>query len=164
MKPRRPCEDREFFYKEYKVAKRCAMRNICKMVSFFDVPSPNPDKVYFILMEYCDRGSLKDCIDKHKISVYVQSFADVIERVMMSWFLFTDCSIIDRDPIPEEFLWHVFLSLARALRMMHFGTPPGQEPPESWQPYLHCDIKPDNGQFIVMVELVYHSVWPLTVK
>lgn len=50
--------------------------------------------------------------------------------------------------MPEAFLWHTFLSLARALRMMHFGTSPGEDPPEQWKSYLHCDIKPDNSKYM----------------
>jgi len=56
--------------------------------------------------------------------------------------------------MPEIFLWHAFLSLARALRMMHFGTPPSSDPPKSWNAYLHCDIKPDNSESAMLKQFV----------
>lgn len=71
MKAKRSDEDVDWFYHEYKIAKRCGMRNICKVVSFLEPPAPNIDKEYFIFMEYCDMGSMMQSIKKHKEALYV---------------------------------------------------------------------------------------------
>jgi len=83
----------DYFYNEYKVAQRCAMRNICKMISFYEPPSPNVDKDYFLFMEYCDMGSMKDCIIKHKQALYIPSPLMHNERVVAILFVSLTWSI-----------------------------------------------------------------------
>lgn len=48
--------------------------------------------------------------------------------------------------IPEEFIWHVFESMSRALAYLHFGcnSMTGQEAQPDWDYIVHGDIKPEN--------------------
>ncbi|KAI0910345.1 hypothetical protein F4823DRAFT_561977 [Ustulina deusta] len=48
-------------------------------------------------------------------------------------------------PIPEHFIWHVFLTLIEAVRYLHTGCLPGEDnEPHGWVPIHHRDIAPNN--------------------
>ena len=48
--------------------------------------------------------------------------------------------------IPEEFVWHIFDSMSRALAYLHFGcnSMTGQEAQPDWDYVVHGDLKPGN--------------------
>ncbi|RYC62824.1 hypothetical protein CHU98_g3388 [Xylaria longipes] len=48
-------------------------------------------------------------------------------------------------PVPESFIWHVFLTLIEAVRYLHRGVRPGtDDEPDEWTPLYHRDIAMNN--------------------
>lgn len=71
-----------------------------------------------IWFEYCDGGDMGHLIEKHAKA---------------------------RTPIPEVFLWKVFVQIAEALKYCHYGPAGGTD--GRWNIWLHCDMKPNNILF-----------------
>lgn len=80
---------------------------------FLPAESDNQGKKDFIYMEHCDLGSLADVMEKH---------------------------VEAQQKIPESFLWHVFLGVAKALLACHTGL----NRVHGWKSIVHCDIRPGN--------------------
>ncbi|KAF2716553.1 kinase-like protein [Polychaeton citri CBS 116435] len=76
-------------------------------------------RVCSVLLEYCDEGSGEDLINSH-----------------------IDAAV----PISEDFLWHIFASLANALAFLHHGVmdPLREADNPRWDYIYHLDIKPCN--------------------
>ncbi|KAF4629673.1 hypothetical protein G7Y89_g8473 [Cudoniella acicularis] len=79
-----------------------------------------------VYIEFCDRGSLNDMINKYVEKVYTVP-----------------------KPMPSEaFIWHAFGGLADALAYLQTGSSwlhkPNPQIKRDWVPILHRDIKPDN--------------------
>jgi serine/threonine protein kinase len=76
-----------------------------------------PNKLY---LEYCDGGSMDDIIRRYRE-------AEV--------------------PIPEAFIWEVFVAMIRAIGYMHLGIAvddPTLTPVKGWIPIIHRDIQTGN--------------------
>lgn len=56
------------------------------------------------------------------------------------------------DMVPEAFIWHIFLQMADALALLHYGYDRHERhpdrPPRGWQRVVHRDIKPENIFFV----------------
>ncbi|KAL8751500.1 MAG: hypothetical protein Q9199_006372, partial [Rusavskia elegans] len=108
------------------------------------LPTPHPHIVQMfgytctprktiLIYEYCSLGDLQDLLENY--------FARSVN-------------------IPEGFIWHVYLAIAKALAYLHMGyiaqsSPPGSSVEDTddwtlqmynkpWTPILHRDIKPEN--------------------
>ncbi|MCJ1478293.1 hypothetical protein MMC13_006970 [Lambiella insularis] len=68
-----------------------------------------------IYLEYCDAGDLASVLRQHATRAR---------------------------PVPEAFVWHVFLSAAHALALLHWGDGQAFEP--HWAAIVHRDLKPAN--------------------
>lgn len=81
-----------------------------------------------LYVRYCDLGSLDELIIAHRSS---------------------------RTRIPEEFLWHIFRSVANALSTIHWGTSEAlnrrRDGTGQFNYMIHYDVKPDN---------IFLSAWP----
>ncbi|KAI3331720.1 hypothetical protein HD806DRAFT_546068 [Xylariaceae sp. AK1471] len=56
-----------------------------------------------------------------------------------------DCYNAELRPIPEHFIWHVFLTLIEAVRWLHTGAVPGtNDVVDGWTPIYHRDIAVNN--------------------
>ena len=103
------------------------------IVKFIDGCIPRgPEGVAELYIEYCDRGSLQDLLNR-----YIRYNKDY------------DYDHHPYEYIPEAFLWEFFRSMASALAYLHFGVDPDDfdNPPavdKDWPYILHRDIKPDN--------------------
>ena len=103
------------------------------IVKFIDGCIPRgPEGVAELYIEYCDRGSLQDLLNR-----YIRYNKDY------------DYDHHPYEYIPEAFLWELFRSMASALAYLHFGVDPDDldNPPavdKDWPYILHRDIKPDN--------------------
>lgn len=74
-------------------------------------------RAHRIYMEYCEHGSLEQLIGRYRL---------------------------DRQWIPEEFIWDAFYHLAKACRAIDRG--PSQPEGQEAHIYVHRDIKPDNSK------------------
>ncbi|KAI9828882.1 MAG: hypothetical protein M1819_006497 [Sarea resinae] len=96
--------------------------NIARLVDSFSDPHHGATELFF---EYCDGGDLHGLIRQYRARTAV---------------------------VPEAFVWHVFLQLAKALAYLHSGIvfDEGDEcataryPLETWHAVLHRDLKPAN--------------------
>ncbi|PVH92813.1 hypothetical protein DM02DRAFT_635057 [Periconia macrospinosa] len=66
-----------------------------------------------LYMEYCDFGSLSELMERHKAA---------------------------KKKVPEPFIWHVLVSITKALRECHEGIYEN----EKWVPISHGDVCPSN--------------------
>ncbi|KAF2878213.1 kinase-like domain-containing protein, partial [Massariosphaeria phaeospora] len=87
--------------------------NINKLVAY-DIDMAN--QVGAAFLELCDLGNLADLIKRHRKA---------------------------KRPIPEGFVWHVFIALVDALRYMQKG-PFGMTDVALWNEIYHRDISPEN--------------------
>ena len=89
-----------------------------------------------LVLEYCDGGTIDNSID-----MYLKNL----------------------DYIPESFIWHTFLSMAKALAFCHDGViDPLRTPVQAnyeWNKICHLDIKPQN----VFLEKPDGTSWPRVV-
>jgi len=51
-----------------------------------------------------------------------------------------------RKILPESFIWHVFVQIAEALALLHYGhdRKHSDQDPQGWQTVVHRDVKPGN--------------------
>jgi len=97
---------------------------------------PSQTELY---LEYCDAGDLHDLIDRYAAH---------------------------RTPVPESFLWHVFIQLAEALAFIHDGWSIEDTPSAAtrsrpaWNRVIHRDIKPANVFLIFRTHHRFQSSYP----
>lgn len=93
---------------------------IIAYLEFQHPPGSEPQRILYV--KYSDMGSLGRLMAKYEQA---------------------------RQRVPEEFIWHVFLSMAKALSTLHFGTSEALNRPFRPEDRLfnhitHFDVKPDN--------------------
>ena len=86
-----------------------------------------------IYMEYCQYGDFFDAWTRHLERVEGEDLSDRF--------------------LGAPILWAFFESLARATHIMTFGALPGGEELISWEPMIHRDVKPENGELYTPVML-----------
>jgi hypothetical protein len=72
----------------------------------------DPLSIPFVVMEYAEQGTLGQLIEHFP----------------------------EGELVPEAFLWHVFESLAKAIRYCHYGMYEAGDAPYDWDPVFHRDI------------------------
>ncbi|TAQ83898.1 hypothetical protein B7494_g7776 [Chlorociboria aeruginascens] len=107
--------DFELAKKEIKMLQRLTHPSLTAYFTAFITPDPPCASLY---VEFCDRGSLDNLVDK---------FSARGVRV------------------PEPFVWHIFSGLCDGLDYLITGRlGKNSQPDLNWSPVIHRDIKPDN--------------------
>ncbi|PVH98430.1 hypothetical protein DM02DRAFT_46158 [Periconia macrospinosa] len=101
------------------------MRGFDNIIQLRDhVPSPKPElnlwgadiSIHELYFEHCDLGSLSSFLKRHELA---------------------------EQRVPESFIWHVLLSMAKALQVCHAG-PTNTTERERWTPIAHRDVMAGN--------------------